>query len=119
VLPLERAEQIEEWRRLSEERGKVSPSAHPQEHGVKKTAEALGIDPAAVRNADQIAEWVSLVSAKLAETKREGRPGAQLDQLLPRCFPGQCQSLAIIPQSLEILAELAFAPPDTVSGGAP
>jgi ParB family transcriptional regulator, chromosome partitioning protein len=52
---LERAEQIEEWRKLAaEQSGKLSHS-HPAEHGVSKTADALGIDRAAVRNAEKIA----------------------------------------------------------------
>lgn len=55
LTKLQRAEHIEEWRKLAEERGKLSPSAHPQEHGVKKTAEALGINPATVRTAEVIA----------------------------------------------------------------
>ena len=55
----QRAEQIEEWRRLaSDQRGeKFSPlgGRQPGERGVKRTARELGIAPAEVRNAEKIA----------------------------------------------------------------
>jgi hypothetical protein len=55
LTKLERSEQIEEWRVLSADQGgKVFPP-QPNEHGVKKAADALGIAPAAVRNAEKIA----------------------------------------------------------------
>ena len=55
---VERAEHIEEWRRLAAKGGSNSPPAggvQPAESGVKKAARELGIDPKTVRNAAKIA----------------------------------------------------------------
>jgi ParB/RepB/Spo0J family partition protein len=52
LTKLERAEQIEEWRELVL---KVSTPEQPREAGIRKTADELGIDPAAVVHARKIA----------------------------------------------------------------
>jgi ParB-like chromosome segregation protein Spo0J len=53
---LEKAESIEEWRTITERqvRNGSAPS-QPKEAGVRKTAEALGVDEKTVRNAEKIA----------------------------------------------------------------
>jgi ParB/RepB/Spo0J family partition protein len=56
---LQRAEAIEEWRTITERqvRNGSAPSGgvQPSEAGVRKTAEALGVDEKTVRNAEKIA----------------------------------------------------------------
>jgi ParB-like chromosome segregation protein Spo0J len=59
LTKLERAEQIEEWRKLTAEKGgkDFSPTggAQPHDTGVKATARELGIAPVEVRSAGKIA----------------------------------------------------------------
>lgn len=59
LTPVERAEHIDEWRRLTLERGSqaATPIGGPQPHdkGIAKTAEALGVSEDTVRRAEKIA----------------------------------------------------------------
>ena len=55
LTKLERAEQIEEWRELAAKMAQVAPSAHPEERGQRKTAEALGVTREEVQRAEKIA----------------------------------------------------------------
>jgi ParB family chromosome partitioning protein len=59
LTAIERAEHIEEWRKLTAEKGREisSPSggAQPHDTGVKATARKLGVDPKEVRSARKIA----------------------------------------------------------------
>lgn len=52
LTKLQRAEQIEEWRGLVLQ---LATPSQPAERGVRKTAEALGVDPAEVVRAEKIA----------------------------------------------------------------
>lgn len=57
LTKLERAEQIDEWRRLTADKVSqvATPNSQPNEAGVRKTAEALGITKEEVTRASQIA----------------------------------------------------------------
>jgi ParB family transcriptional regulator, chromosome partitioning protein len=57
---LERASQIEEWRALTSEKvGKLSPpGSQPNEMGIRKTAEELGVDKKEVQNSSKIASII-------------------------------------------------------------
>jgi ParB/RepB/Spo0J family partition protein len=52
LTKLERAEQIEEWRKLS---AQVGHSSHPAERGVSAAAESLGVGRAEVQRSEKIA----------------------------------------------------------------
>lgn len=70
---LERAEQIEEWRVLSETGAKGGQVGSPggdqskQERGVKKAAKTLGVTPQAVRRAEKIARIVPAAKAAVRD----------------------------------------------------
>lgn len=66
---LDRSEQIEEWRKLKEREGGKTFPPQPNEHGVKKTADELGIAPVEVRNAEKIASITPAAKAAAIEAE--------------------------------------------------
>lgn len=99
LTKLQRSEQIEEWRKLAAEGGgKIFPP-QPNEHGVKKTADALGLAPAEVRNAEKI--------ANITEEAKEAAEEAGIDD-------NQSKLLAVARETPERqvakVIELAAAP---------
>lgn len=73
LLPVERAAHIDEWRRITLEKGCQDDTPlggiQPHDRGYQKTAESLGIDKNAVRRAEKITSLPDAIKEQAKEEK--------------------------------------------------